>query len=121
MSYILGRQYIWIDDTHVHIWSAEGYDGWDESSWAQGFEAPTERRSAAFGRPGGVSVRQKVADEYVVMRMAELVAMGELSASIDRALASHGANSGCRTLVEQASSLRAALGQLTPRTSASPE
>ena len=119
MPYTLGRQYIWVDDTHVHIWSAEGYDGWDESSWNQGFEAPTDRRSAAFGRPSGVSVRQKVADEYVVMRMAELVASGELSAVMDRALANHGGNSGCQALVEHAPSLRAALGQLPPKAGAS--
>jgi hypothetical protein len=115
LSYILGRQYVWVDDTHVHIWSAEGYDGWDESSWVQSFEAPTERRSAAFGRPSGVSVRQRVADEYVVMRIAELVAMGELSAAMDRALANHGENKGCRALSEHASLLRAALGQMPPR------
>lgn len=112
MSYIVGRHYVWVDAAHVHIWSAEGYDGWDESSWAQGFEAPTERRSAAFGRPSGVSVRQTLADEYVAMRLAELVATGEFSAAMDRALANHGENSGCQALVEHASSLRAALGQL---------
>jgi hypothetical protein len=111
LSYMLGRQYVWVDATHVHIWSAEGYDGWDESTWTQGFEAPSDRRSAAFGRPSGVSVRQKVADEYVVMRMAELVATGEFSAAVDRALANHGGNKGCQALKEHASSLRAALGQ----------
>lgn len=115
MSYILGRQYVWVDDTHVHIWSAEGYDGWDESSWVQGFEAPTERRSAAFGRPSGVSVRQRVVDEYVAMRMAELVASGELGAAIERALANHGGNNGCRALTEHAPFLRAALSQLPPK------
>ncbi|MEA2722427.1 MAG: hypothetical protein QOH59_198 [Gemmatimonadales bacterium] len=112
MSYILGRQYVWIDASHLHIWSAEGYDGWDESSWAKGFEPPSDRRSAAFGLPGGVSLRQKVADEYVVMRMAELVATGELGAVMDRALANHGANSGCQALIQHAPSLRAALGKV---------
>ncbi|MGZ8397466.1 MAG: hypothetical protein ACXWWN_00365 [Gemmatimonadales bacterium] len=112
MSYIVGRQFVWLDATHLHIWSAEGYDGWDESSWAQDFEPPGDRRSAAFGLPGGVSLRQKVADEYVIMRMAELVATGELGAVIDRALANHGANSGCQALIQHASSLRAALAQV---------
>lgn len=96
MSYMLGRQYVWVDATQIHIWSAEGYDGWDESSWAQGFEGPTDRRSAAF-------------------RMAELVATGEFSAAMDRALANHGGNSGCQALVEHAPSLRAALSQLAPK------
>ncbi|MEP7227346.1 MAG: hypothetical protein ABI785_08300, partial [Gemmatimonadales bacterium] len=83
-----------------------------ESSWAKGFEPPSDRRSAAFGLPGGVSLRQKVADEYVVMRMAELVANRELGAVMDRALANHGANNGCAALVKNASSLRAALAQV---------
>jgi hypothetical protein len=115
MPYMLGRQYVWVDATHIHFWSAEGYDGWDESSWAQGFEGPSDRRSAAFGLPSGVSVRQKVADEYVVMRMAELLATGELSAAMDRAVANHGENSGCQALVEYGASLRAALSQLVPK------
>lgn len=115
MSYMRGRHYLWVDGTHVHIWSAEGYDGWDESTWAQGFLPPADRRSAAFGRPSGVSVRQKVADEYVAMRLAELVATGELIAAMDRALANHAENSGCRALAEHAPSLRAALSQLAPK------
>lgn len=57
-------------------------------------------------------MRQKVADEYVVMRMAELVATGELGAVMERALANHGANSGCQALVQHAPSLRAALGKV---------
>ena len=111
MPYIVGRQYIWVDDTNVHIWSAEGYDGWDESTWAKSFESPADRRSAAFGRPDGVSIRQRVADEYVVMRMAELVAGGQLGAVIDRALANHRENSNCQALVEQAPALRTALSR----------
>ncbi len=112
MSYMLGRQYVWVDETHVHFWSAEGYDGWDESSWVQQFESPSGRRSAAFGRPSGVSLRQKVADEYVVMRMAELVSTGDIGAAIDRALAQHGAHRGCQALAAQASFLRKALGSV---------
>ena len=115
MSYMLGRQYLWGDGTHIHIWSAEGYDGWDESSWARGFDPPTDRRSAAFGRPSGVSVRQKVADEYVVMRMAELMATGEFSAAVDRALGNHAGNPGCKALADHAPSLRAALSHLAPK------
>lgn len=111
---MLGRQYVWVDDTHVHFWSAEGYDGWDESSWVQNFEAPSDRRSAAFGRPSGVSLRQKVVDEYVVMRMAELVSTGEIVETIDRAIANHGEQSGCRALTAQAGFLRAALGPPGP-------
>ena len=109
MSYMHGRIYLWADDSHVHIWSAEGYDGWDESTWVKEFEAPTDRRSAAFGRPSGVSVRQKVADEYVAMRLAELVATAQFAAVMDRALANHGEHPGCKALAQQASFLRSAL------------
>jgi len=51
MSYMLGRQYVWVDATHIHIWSAEGYDGWDESSWAQGFEGPYRSPLGRFRSP----------------------------------------------------------------------
>ena len=112
MPYMHGRNYLWVDDSHVHIWSAEGYDGWDESTWGQEFQAPSGRQSSAFGRPSGVSVRQKVADEYVAMRLAELVANGEFVAVMDRALASHKENDRCQALVQNAAALRAALEQL---------
>ena len=111
MSYMHGRIYLWADDSHVHIWSAEGYDGWDESTWVKEFEAPNDRRSAAFGRPSGVSVRQKVADEYVAMRLAELVATGQFAAVMDRALANHREHPGCQALAKQASFLQSALEQ----------
>ena len=117
MPYMQGRIYLWADDSHVHLWSAEGYDGWDESTWVKEFEAPNDRRSAAFGRPSGVSVRQRVADEYVAMRMAELVATGQLGSVIDRTLQSHKDNSGCKALAEQASFLRSALEQPGKRVS----
>jgi hypothetical protein len=112
MRYMHGRTYLWMDDNHVHIWSAEGYDGWDESTWAEEFKAPSGRRSSAFGRPSGVSVRQKVADEYVAMRLAELVATGEFIAVMDRALANHKENEGCKALAQNAAAIRAALEQL---------
>ena len=112
MPYMHGRNYLWVDDSHVHIWSAEGYDGWDESTWGQEFQAPSGRQSSAFGRPSGVSVRQKVADEYVAMRLAELVANGEFVAVMDRALANHKENDRCQALVQNAAALRAALEQL---------
>jgi hypothetical protein len=111
MSYMQGRIFLWADDSHVHIWSAEGYDGWDESTWGREFEAPSGRQSSAFGRPSGVSVRRKVADEYVAMRLAELVAAGEMGTVIDRALENHMGNRGCEALAKQASFLRSVLAQ----------
>ena len=114
MSYMHGRIYLWVDDSHVHIWSAEGYDGWDESSWVKEFEAPSGRQSVSFGRPSGVSVRQKVADEYVAMRLAELVAAGQIGAVMDRALSAHRGNRGCKALEQHGSAIRSALEQLGP-------
>jgi hypothetical protein len=62
-----------------------------------------------------VSVRQKIADAYVAMRLAELVATGGFIAAMDQALADHQGNSGCQALAEHASSLRTALGKLAPK------
>jgi hypothetical protein len=36
MSYIRGDTYIWHDGENVHLWSADGNDGWDQSVWYTG-------------------------------------------------------------------------------------
>ena len=35
MAYMRGSFYLWQDGANVHIWSRNGYDGWDESVWNQ--------------------------------------------------------------------------------------
>lgn len=31
MAYLRGDQYVWSDEERLHIWVADGYDGWGES------------------------------------------------------------------------------------------
>lgn len=73
MAYIRGRNYIWRDDERVHIWAAEGDDGWKESAWAEEVQPVGTPAEAA---PSGVGIRQEVADLYVVMRLAQLIQEG---------------------------------------------
>lgn len=36
MSYMRGDHYIWHDGENVHLWVADGKDGWDQSVWYAG-------------------------------------------------------------------------------------
>ena len=107
MSYMRGNHYLWRDETHLHVWVLDGYDGWDEAGWM-----PTEDHQASGhvsetqSRPGGVGIQQPVIDEYVVMRFAELVRDGLLQATVDRALSGHSGNGGCGALQQYAPTIR---------------
>ena len=70
MSYMRGPCYIWRDDTQVHVWAENGYDGWDDASWADGIKRP-EGSAAVRETPSGVGIPQEAADLYVVMRQLE--------------------------------------------------
>ncbi len=70
MSYMRGRYYLWRDDERLHIWAADGYDGWDESGWAF---APDKNPEAEGSRASGVSILMEVIDEPVVVRIAEMI------------------------------------------------
>jgi TonB dependent receptor len=50
-SCILGRQYLGLDAADLHIWSAGGCNGWDESSWAQG--ALTKQANQPYNNEAG--------------------------------------------------------------------
>jgi len=71
MSYMRGDIYVWADSNHVHFWAREGYDHWDEAVW---------NGLTSTAKASGVALPQSVADEYVVMRMAEMLDEG----SVDR-------------------------------------
>lgn len=107
MSYMRGACYIWCDDDHVHVWAEDGYDGWDERSWAEGRTDISD--SIQLGPSSGVSVRQEIADAYVVMRLAELVAEQRVGAVVESALADFGGNGGCLALQKLAAALGDAL------------
>jgi len=40
-----GDYYLWSDEDNIHIWSRDGYDGWEETIWAQDDEPPYNRRT----------------------------------------------------------------------------
>lgn len=115
MSYMRGAHYLWSDGERIHLWSAEGYDGWDHSGWAEGHGAEEPDPERRIPGPSGVCLPEAVADEYVLMRLAELVREGGAVAALDRAVARHGGpegNGGAGALGELAPALRAALAGL---------
>lgn len=88
MAYLRGDYSLWADgDGRLHIWAADGADGWQESGWAMNAEG-TRRPHA-----GGVAIPTGVLDEYVMMRFAELLESGEAAQALDRALR-HGSFGG---------------------------
>jgi hypothetical protein len=119
MSYMRGPHYLWRDDARIHLWSAAGYDGWDQSIWAHGrgvgTDAVPERPDLS---PSGVALPQAVADEYVLLRLAELLAAGTAVATLDRALERHAGNGGAVALGELAPLLRRVLGEVPPASEA---
>lgn len=105
MSYLRGDYYIWADgDERVHIWARDGADGWSESTWA--VDAPAERNANRVNA-GGVGVPKSVMDEYVMMRLAQLIESGTVGETIDRAVR-HG-NFGGAALAARADAIRNAL------------
>src|SRR2546425_12924682 len=99
MSYMRGSCYVWRDDICVHVWAEDGYDGWDDASWAEGRNASHAPGSATDGG-SGVGVRQEIADAYVVMRLAELVCEQRIGAVIESAVANFSGNGGCLALAK---------------------
>ena len=90
-----GDYYLWRDDNRLHIWSRDGYDGWDQSIWADGSPATASPLDAT---PSGVGLPQEIVDELVAMRLAQMVEERLLTVTIQRALDKHGGNFGCSAL-----------------------
>ncbi|WP_066262392.1 hypothetical protein [Hydrogenophaga flava] len=103
MAYTRGTTYIWSDSEHLHIWSERGLDHWPQMEQYQG------KPSAS-----GVQIAESIADEFAVMRFAELVASGEVEAVIARALSSWKGNTGCHALEQVAPQL----ARIAPRSDA---
>jgi hypothetical protein len=91
MSYTRGDPYIWSDGDHLHLWSTTGRDNW------QTVEGYADNPNAS-----GVQIAEPLADEFAVMRFAELLRLGQASAAIDRALQNWSGNFGCAALEELA-------------------
>ncbi len=96
MAYTKGSTYIWSDGEQLHLWSETGLDHW-QSIPAYG------------GKPGGsgVQIDEAIADQFAVMRFAELLKLGEARSAIEQAIAHWGGNFGCTALEELAPILRA--------------
>jgi hypothetical protein len=104
MSYVRGPCYVWRDDERVHLWADDGYDGWDDTSWAEG-RTGSRVPPLMRGDASGVGLRQEIADAYVVMRLAELVCEQRISAVVEAAVANFGGNGGCLALERLAATL----------------
>ena len=119
-----GDYYLWHDESGLHIWAKDGYDGWDIAGWH-------EIDESAEGEPilnpdhfvngentaSGVSIHQEIMDEYAMMRLAQMVHEGLVEAAIDRCTdpEGRGGNFGGMMLVENADILKQALSGLTLR------
>lgn len=68
MSYTRGSTYIWSDDEHVHLWGEAGMDDWPQMASYAGNPAAS-----------GVQISHDIADEFAVMRVAELLTLGTLT------------------------------------------
>ena len=119
MAYMRGDYYLWADESGLHLWAHDGYDGWDEAGWHR-LEAgeedvvkPTHLKDGE-NNASGVSIHQEVMDEYVMMRLAQMVYEGKVSTAIDRAIhpEGRGGNVGGMMLVANASALKQALSGL---------
>lgn len=109
MSYTRGRHYLWRDDDRLHLWAADGYDGWDDSIWASG--AGNDKTHDTH-RASGVAIPTDVIDELVVMRLAEMISEGTVAAAIQRACAKHKGSGGCEVLARNAEGLVAVLTEI---------
>ena len=118
MSYMRGDYYLWVDgNDNLHVWVKDGFDEWTQSGWAASdeenedgsFELRDEMKKAS-----GVSIPREVMDEYVVMRMAELIGEGKAVEVIDKVVSPHGngGNGGGVALTMNAEELKSALGNL---------
>jgi len=88
MSYMRGPSYVWGDSTRLHVRVDDGYDGWDDTSWAGGRRQSQGADSAPHDGASGVGIRQEIADAYVVMRLAELVCEQRIRAVVESAVTS---------------------------------
>ena len=95
MAYTRGPTYIWSDGQFLHLWAEEGRDDWHY------MEQFLDKPDAS-----GVQIPEALADQFALMRLAELLKLGQASVVLERALAEHGGNAGSTALAELAPVLR---------------
>jgi hypothetical protein len=109
MAYMRGDYYFWSDGTRLHVWVADGYDGWDQAGWAVDED---DKRSKDRLEASGVGIPEKVMDEFVVMRLAQMIDEGTIGDAIDRAISHNGGNVGCMMLEKNAQKLKEVLAKV---------
>jgi hypothetical protein len=109
MAYMRGNYYLWSDGDNLHIWVADGYDGWDEAIWAVDDNG---ERSANRVNASGVSIPEKVMDAFVMMRLTQMIDEGLVDEAIDRTAGEYGGNFGSTMLAKNAEKLKAALAKI---------
>jgi hypothetical protein len=115
MSYMQGDNYIWHDGENLHLWVADGKDGWDQSVWYTGItgkELSDEDEGDSDERASGVMIPESVLDEFVVMRFAEMIQERKTRKAVQRAISKWSGNGGCLALKKCAEQLDVALAQL---------
>ena len=95
MSYTKGSTYIWSDGEQLHLWADQGLDHW------QSMEQYADKPNAS-----GVQIPEDIADQFAVMRFAELLKLRRASTTVERSLAQWAGNFGCVALEELAPSIR---------------
>lgn len=113
MSYMRDSIYLWVDDSsRLHLWNFDGNDGWDDSLWACNEEDGS--RHPGYENASGVSIPQETMDEYVMMRLAQIVESAQVAETIERAVSKWMGNVGCQALKKQAAALESALANTRP-------
>ena len=105
-----GDTYIWHDWENVHLWAADGKDGWDQSVWYTGVtgkEPSEEEECDPDVKASGVMISESVLDEYVMMRLAEILQEKKAREVIKRAVSKWSGNGGCLALDKYAQQLEA--------------
>jgi hypothetical protein len=104
MAYLRGDYYIWGDsDDYLHLWAADGYDGWDEAGWAtiDPYENPEMLDGEIDGETvlprapdrlnaSGVCLPLNVIDQFVMMRLAQLIKEDRVRETVERAISENG-------------------------------
>lgn len=88
MAYMRGEYYLWTDESGLHLWNADGYDGWDMTSWLRDENG---ERHPGMENASGVSIPQEIMDEYVMMRLAQMLHEGLVKDAVERAIKGYGA------------------------------
>jgi hypothetical protein len=114
MSYMRGDMYIWHDGENVHLWAANGKDGWDQSVWYTGVtgKEPRDEEEQHGVKASGVMIPESVLDEFVVMRLTEMLQEGKAREAVNRAISKWNGNGGCLALNGYAEQLEAIFAKL---------